>query len=499
MFKKTIFGHFLDVKFIFNGLLCHYILLREVEDERDNVISFKLLHQNVSFGQEDFNTITRLRARPRRPVQFEEDLFSFSDTNDGSYLIKVEFVSKLLMHALAISLLLVLSGLGIRDSVVHKWSCTYSPGLKARIQAIQPTEEELAYLDQVFNIPSIEGYEDVPDAFLQDDALPSHPYGQHQLQFLAHHQPPPDAHPLEHKDNLKGFASDIGGPSSTHPEPAKAEASVGHSDSKLDDMELKLDRMDLRLDCMESSFTTKSQQGEDPRSRGGYVETLVECESQITQFRRKASSTPWLVRPRSGSQRDQKELSNEKEVLNPVCKIGRLGDQGEGRSDTYTPLGDETKLKSCFPLQGILKVFKAQGRNFAKISVKQLFRLLGIHASSRREIRDGCLGGTPSFGHMNVSYNPKSTSRDINGDEDHEKGGDEDRGTNKNPDVGVVDLVVVSDLDANKNDIEVSQEEESTNPTITRRRVMFQYTKPHLLYEERSIARQGQDKEAPQP
>ena len=69
-----------------------------------------------------------------------------------------------------------------------------------------------------------------------------------------------------------------------------------------------------------------------------------------------------------------------------------------------------------------------------------------------------------------MSYNPKSTSRDINGDEDHEKGGDEDRGTNKNPDVGVVDLVVVSDLDANKNDIEVSQEEESTNPTITRRR-----------------------------
>ena len=49
MFKKTIFVHILDVKLVFNGPLCHYILLREVEDERDGVLSFKLLCQKVSF------------------------------------------------------------------------------------------------------------------------------------------------------------------------------------------------------------------------------------------------------------------------------------------------------------------------------------------------------------------------------------------------------------------------------------------------------------------
>ena len=63
MFRKTIFGHFLDAKLVFNGPLYHYILLREVEDEGNNIISFKLLGQKVSFGWEDFDTIIGLRAR----------------------------------------------------------------------------------------------------------------------------------------------------------------------------------------------------------------------------------------------------------------------------------------------------------------------------------------------------------------------------------------------------------------------------------------------------
>lgn len=33
MFRKTLFGYFLDVKLVFNGPLCHYILLKEVDDE----------------------------------------------------------------------------------------------------------------------------------------------------------------------------------------------------------------------------------------------------------------------------------------------------------------------------------------------------------------------------------------------------------------------------------------------------------------------------------
>ena len=43
VFRKIVFGHFLDVKLVFNGLLCYYILLREVEDEHEDIIvSFKL-------------------------------------------------------------------------------------------------------------------------------------------------------------------------------------------------------------------------------------------------------------------------------------------------------------------------------------------------------------------------------------------------------------------------------------------------------------------------
>ncbi|KAA0063898.1 Ulp1-like peptidase [Cucumis melo var. makuwa] len=71
MFRKTIFGHFMDVKSVFNGLLCHHILLREVEDEPDDIISFKSLSQKVSFDWEDFDTVTRLRARSRHPIQLD--------------------------------------------------------------------------------------------------------------------------------------------------------------------------------------------------------------------------------------------------------------------------------------------------------------------------------------------------------------------------------------------------------------------------------------------
>ena len=50
IFRKIFFGHFLDVKLVFNGPMCHYILLGEVEDERDDVTSFILLDLKVSFG-----------------------------------------------------------------------------------------------------------------------------------------------------------------------------------------------------------------------------------------------------------------------------------------------------------------------------------------------------------------------------------------------------------------------------------------------------------------
>ncbi|KAL4011369.1 hypothetical protein IC575_028426 [Cucumis melo] len=42
LFRKTKFGHFLDLNIVFNGSLIHYLLLREVEDEGKDSISFLL-------------------------------------------------------------------------------------------------------------------------------------------------------------------------------------------------------------------------------------------------------------------------------------------------------------------------------------------------------------------------------------------------------------------------------------------------------------------------
>ena len=47
------------------------ILLREVDDKRDDAISFKLLGRKVSFGWEDFDTITGLRFMLKCLIQFE--------------------------------------------------------------------------------------------------------------------------------------------------------------------------------------------------------------------------------------------------------------------------------------------------------------------------------------------------------------------------------------------------------------------------------------------
>ncbi|KGN44191.1 hypothetical protein Csa_015851 [Cucumis sativus] len=56
---------------------------------------------------------------------------------------------------------------------IMQWSCTYSLGLKICMQAIEPTHEELAYLDTGLDIPSTEGYKDNLDAPLRDDDAPS--------------------------------------------------------------------------------------------------------------------------------------------------------------------------------------------------------------------------------------------------------------------------------------------------------------------------------------
>ncbi|XP_022158660.1 uncharacterized protein LOC111025123 [Momordica charantia] len=61
MFRKTIFGHLLNVDLVFNGSLVHNILLREVEDSTTDSISFNLFGRKVSFGRREFDLISGLK------------------------------------------------------------------------------------------------------------------------------------------------------------------------------------------------------------------------------------------------------------------------------------------------------------------------------------------------------------------------------------------------------------------------------------------------------
>ncbi|KAL4035296.1 hypothetical protein IC575_003977 [Cucumis melo] len=60
LFRKTKFRHFLDLNIVFNGPLIHYLLLREVEDEGKDSISFLLGGVVCTFGRREFNIITEL-------------------------------------------------------------------------------------------------------------------------------------------------------------------------------------------------------------------------------------------------------------------------------------------------------------------------------------------------------------------------------------------------------------------------------------------------------
>ncbi|KAL4011188.1 hypothetical protein IC575_028237 [Cucumis melo] len=60
LFRKTKFGHFLDLNIVFNGPLIHYLLLSEVEDEGNDSISFLLRGVVCTFGRREFNIITGL-------------------------------------------------------------------------------------------------------------------------------------------------------------------------------------------------------------------------------------------------------------------------------------------------------------------------------------------------------------------------------------------------------------------------------------------------------
>ncbi|KAL4037543.1 hypothetical protein IC575_001140 [Cucumis melo] len=71
LFRKTKFGHFLDLNIVFNGPLIHYLLLREVEDEGKDSISFLLGGVVCTFGRREFNIITGLWGPKEDYIQLE--------------------------------------------------------------------------------------------------------------------------------------------------------------------------------------------------------------------------------------------------------------------------------------------------------------------------------------------------------------------------------------------------------------------------------------------
>ncbi|KAA0033207.1 hypothetical protein E5676_scaffold1702G00240 [Cucumis melo var. makuwa] len=100
---------------------------------------------------------------------------------------------------LAYEIVFFISGRVIhRDSsyaITHiiRWSCTYSPGLKAYINLIEPTGDEPTYLNQSLDIPKMEGCEEdlhVP--------APQHVESAPPCTHIEHPPPPPHLRILIH-------------------------------------------------------------------------------------------------------------------------------------------------------------------------------------------------------------------------------------------------------------------------------------------------------------
>ncbi|XP_038896702.1 uncharacterized protein LOC120084963 [Benincasa hispida] len=54
MFKRTVFGRFLDIELVFNSPLIHHMLLREVKNSGMDSISFFVRGKVVTFSKDDF-------------------------------------------------------------------------------------------------------------------------------------------------------------------------------------------------------------------------------------------------------------------------------------------------------------------------------------------------------------------------------------------------------------------------------------------------------------
>ncbi|XP_022157998.1 uncharacterized protein LOC111024595 [Momordica charantia] len=89
MFRKTVFGHLLDVDLVFNGPLIHSVLLREVEESTPDTISFNLFWTKVSFGRREFDIISGLKyyRSPVRKITYPQRLRTLYFNNSTDLLL----------------------------------------------------------------------------------------------------------------------------------------------------------------------------------------------------------------------------------------------------------------------------------------------------------------------------------------------------------------------------------------------------------------------------
>lgn len=66
LFKKMVFGRFVEI--IFNNSIVHYILLREVEDDRIDAMTFDLNGTIITFSKEEFLLVIGLWRSPNPVV-----------------------------------------------------------------------------------------------------------------------------------------------------------------------------------------------------------------------------------------------------------------------------------------------------------------------------------------------------------------------------------------------------------------------------------------------
>ncbi|KAL0539921.1 hypothetical protein IC582_024142 [Cucumis melo] len=122
LFRKTKFWHFLDLNIVFNGPLIDYLLLREVEDEGKDHISFLLGGVVCTFDKREFNIITGLWGPKEESIYVSDldDIFLEYDGDDDDIVWAYESIPTII-------------GCGadkVNDDVIPRmlrWVCQQSP------------------------------------------------------------------------------------------------------------------------------------------------------------------------------------------------------------------------------------------------------------------------------------------------------------------------------------------------------------------------------------